>query len=109
MREDKKKRLQAKGWKIGTAAEFLQLSPEEEAYIELRLRLGDGLRRSRLKRRLTQEALARSMKSSQSRIAKMEAGDPSVSLDLIIKALLTLGTSNRDLGKIIASNMPRAA
>ena len=49
------------------------------------------------------------MKSSQSRIAKMEAGDPSVSLDLLIKALLTLGASSRDLGRIIASDMPRAA
>ena len=109
MREEKKKRLVASGWKVGSAADFLGLSHEEEAYIELRLRLGDGLRRRRLQRRITQQELARSMKSSQSRIAKMEAGDPSVSLDLIIKALLTLGTSNRDLGKIIASRVHRAA
>jgi len=109
MREDKMKRLAASGWKVGSVSDFLGLSHEEEAYIELRLRLGDGLRRARLKRRITQQELARSMKSSQSRIAKMEAGAPSVSLDLIIKALLTLGTSNRDLGKIIGSRVHRAA
>jgi hypothetical protein len=41
------------------------------------------------------------MRSSQSRLAKMEAGDPTVSLDLLVQSLLALGASNRDVGRII--------
>src|SRR5262245_35009951 len=103
MRESKRKRLEAKGWKVGTSAEFLGLSPEEEAYIEIRLRLADGLKERRAKGRMTQAALAKSVKSSQSRIAKMEAGDPTVSLDLLVRTLLALGATKRDVADLIAS------
>ena len=58
---------------------------------------------------MTQLTLARAVGSSQSRIAKMEAGDPTVSIDLLIKALLALGASIRELGKIIATEVPEAA
>ena len=71
MREAKRKRLAAKGWRIGSATEFLGLSAEEEAYVELKLRLADGLRKRRLKSRLTQHELAKAVRSSQSRVAKM--------------------------------------
>ncbi len=104
MREEKKKRLEAQGWKIGNAGEFLGLSDEETAYIDLKLRLAESLREHRRHRRLTQVGLARLIKSSQSRIAKMEAGDPSVSLDLLIRSLLALGTSRRRLSRIISSS-----
>ncbi len=102
MRESKRKKLAAKGWKIGSAKEFLGLSPEEEAYIDLRLKLADGLKMRRLSRGVTQTQLAQTLRSSQSRVAKMEAGDPTVSLDLLVKSLLALGTSNRELAAIIA-------
>jgi DNA-binding XRE family transcriptional regulator len=102
MRESKRKKLAAKGWKIGSAKEFLGLSPEEEAYIDLRLKLADGLKMRRHSRGVTQTQLAQTLRSSQSRIAKMEAGDPTVSLDLLVKSLLALGTSNRELAAIIA-------
>jgi DNA-binding XRE family transcriptional regulator len=101
MREEKKRRLEAKGWKIGNTKEFLGLSVEEAAYIELKLKLADGLRKRRRRRRLTQVELARRVRSSQSRVAKMEAGDPSVSLDLLIRSLLALGASSRELARII--------
>jgi predicted transcriptional regulator len=103
MREDKKKRLEGKGWRVGTVTEFLELSPEEEEYIELKLRLADGLRRRRTERQLTQGAAAKLLKSSQSRIAKMEAGDASVSLDLLIRSLLALGTSRTELARMIST------
>lgn len=110
MRESKRRRLEKKGWKVGSAKEFLGLSAEENRYIELKLRLGDGLRRRRRQRRLTQLALAKRIKSSQSRVAKMEAGDPSVSIDLLIRALLATGASNRELAKIVSkSGNPPAA
>jgi len=102
MRESKRKKLAAKGWKTGSAKEFLGLTREEEAYIELRLRLADGLKTRRHSRGVTQTQLAQTLHSSQSRVAKMEAGDPTVSLDLLVKSLLALGASNRELAAIIA-------
>jgi ribosome-binding protein aMBF1 (putative translation factor) len=102
MRESRRKRLAEKGWTVGSAKDFLGLSTEEEAYIDLRLKLADGLKVRRQSRGVTQTQLAESMSSSQSRVAKMEAGDPTVSLDLLVKSLLALGTSNRELAAIIA-------
>ena len=101
MQQSKRKRVTAKGWKVGDAKEFLGLSDEETAYIELRLKLAEGLKAARKIHGVTQVQLAQTMKSSQSRVAKMEAGDPTVSLDLLVKSLLALGTSNRELAAII--------
>jgi hypothetical protein len=109
MRESKKKRLEAKGWKVGSAEEFLDLSPEEAAYIELKLKLSESLRRQRQRKKLTQVQLARLVRSSQSRVAKMEAGDPSVSLDLLIRSLLAMGASRRELARIISQPKPNPA
>jgi len=102
MKSTKRKRLETKGWKVGTVAEFLQLSPEESAYIEMKLALGKNLQERRKDKRLTQEELARLLKSSQSRVAKMETGDPSVSLDLLVRSLLVLGESRKSLAKILS-------
>jgi DNA-binding XRE family transcriptional regulator len=103
MRESKRKRLAAKGWRIGSTAEFLKLAPEEAAFIELKLRLANGLRQRRVKNRLTQQDLAKAVHSSQSRVAKMEAGDPTVSLDLLVRSLLALGATRREVARIISS------
>ena len=102
MRKSKRDRLEAKGWRFGSAQEFLGLSNEEGAYVDLRLRLADSLRLRRQKRNLSQTELARMVHSSQSRVAKMEGGDPSVSLDLLIRSLLALGASTRDLARAIS-------
>jgi len=102
MRESKKKRLEAKGWRVGSAKEFLGLSAEEEAFIDLKLRLADRLRRRRIRRRLTQSQVAKLLHSSQSRVAKMESGDPSVSLDLIVRSLIALGASAREVARTIS-------
>ena len=107
MNSTKKKRLETKGWKIGTVAEFLRLTPEESAYVEMKLLLSKNLRERRMDKSLTQEQLARFLKSSQSRVAKMEIGDPSVSLDLLIRSLLILGVSRKSLAKILSE--PRSA
>ena len=102
MLDAKRKRLESKGLKVGNAGEFLKLTDQEDAYVELRLKLADTLKRQRIRRNLTQADLAKAMKSSQSRVAKMESGDASVSLDLIVRSLLAIGTSNKELAKIIA-------
>ncbi len=106
MRDQKRRKLEARGWRLGTAREFLRLSAEEAAYIDLKVRLAIGLRERRARRSLTQAALAHRLRSSQSRIAKMEAGDPSVSLDLLIRSLLILGASRRELSRIISARSP---
>ena len=103
MRKLKRDRLKKTGWRVGTVAEFLDLTPEESIYIELKIRLGENLRMRRVRRKMTQVDLARKIESSQSRVAKMERGDSSVSIDLLIRSLLALGTSNRELGKIVAT------
>ncbi len=103
MNRTKLKRLERKGWRVATAGEFLGLSPEESRYIELRLALSRWLRERREARRLTQTELAHQLRSSQSRVAKMEAGDPSVSIDLLIRSLFSLGATRRDLARVIAA------
>lgn len=101
----KRKLLEASGWRIGSTQEFLGLSEQENAYIELKLALSENLKKCRQQKKLTQVELARLLKSNQSRIAKMEAGDPSVSLDLLIKSLLALGTTRNDLAGMISQNI----
>ena len=101
MRKAKRARLERSGWKVGTVRDLLGLSKAEEALVELKLILSRGLRERRARRRLTQAQLARLLKSSQSRIAKMEAGDPSVSIDLLIRSLLVMGTTQRELAQVI--------
>lgn len=109
MDEHKKKRLVAKGWKVGNANEFLGLTPEEAAYVELKLVLSDNLKKQRQQRKLTQVELGKLLQSSQSRVAKMETGDPSVSLDLLIRALLALGASRQDLASMIEARQQATA
>jgi len=107
MRPSKKQKLERKGWRVGTVRDFLGLSEDEAAYVELRLRLADSLKNRRRKQNLTQTAFAKLIQSSQSRVAKMEGGDPSVSLDLLIRSLLALGASSRDLARTIsAASLP---
>ena len=103
MKQTKKARLEAAGWRVSDAAAFLGLSDEERRFVELKLALASGVRQLRERRGLTQAALAKQLRSSQSRVAKMENGDASVSLDLLIRALLTLGVTRKELGRMIAA------
>ncbi len=109
MNSAKKARLEAAGWKVGTADEFLGLSKEEANYVECKLALAQRLRARRIRRNLTQTALARRIGSSQSRVAKMEAGDASVSLDLLIKSFFATGAGRRQLARAIAARSYRVA
>ena len=101
MDERKKKHLESKGYRVGPAEEFLGLSAEESEYIDLKLSLSQALATRRKQRKLTQAQLAKMLKSSQSRIAKMEKGDPSVSVDLLVKSLLAMGADKESIAKAI--------
>ena len=102
MDKKKKKKLESKGYKVGSAEEFLGLSAEESEYIELKLALSQALAKRRKQKKLTQAQLARVLKSSQSRVAKIEKGDPSVSVDLLVKSLLAMGANKKSIAKAIA-------
>ncbi|MCW8955466.1 MAG: helix-turn-helix domain-containing protein [Gammaproteobacteria bacterium] len=103
MKQSKREKLEAKGWKVGSAAEFLELTPEDEAIIELKLALGNTLKSLRQRKRMNQEAVAKLIQSSQSRVAKMETGSDSVTIDLLVKSLLKLGASMNDVAKVFSS------
>ena len=102
MDKKKKEALESKAYKVGSVEEFLGLSAEESEYIELKLALSDALAKRRKKSNLTQAQLAKMLKSSQSRVAKMEKGDPTVSVDLLVKSLLAMGANKKSIAKAIA-------
>ncbi|ALA58362.1 helix-turn-helix transcriptional regulator [Nitrospira moscoviensis] len=109
MDKAKRKRLEARGWRIGMASEFLGLNPEEAALVEMKVRLSQALRARREARGLSQVALAKRLRSSQSRVAKMEAADQTVSIDLLLRGLVMLGATPRDIGKVLGRNSGVAA
>ncbi len=101
MKKSKLDRLRAAGWKVGNTKEFLGLSEEEAALIDLKLGLADLLHTERLRQELTQVALAKQIGSSQSRIAKLEAGEASVSLDLMFRVAFSMGLSRAAIGRVV--------
>lgn len=109
MSNAKLKRLQSAGWKTSGAKNFLQLSDAEAMLVELKLSLTDAVRQSRQKRGLSQIDLAQRIGSSQSRVAKMEAGDPSVSLDLILRAFFAFGGTRQELQRAVGAKEKIAA
>jgi hypothetical protein len=109
MEKQLRRRLDKSGWAVGEAGDFLGLSDEEIRLIETKLALAAGLRQRREKLGLTQSAFARRLGSSQSRVAKMEAADRSVSLDLLFRALFLLGASRQEVARIMAHGARRRA
>jgi DNA-binding XRE family transcriptional regulator len=107
MDKAKRKKLERAGWSTGSPAAFLGLSDGEAAFVELKLALSEELRARRENQGLTQVALAERLGSSQSRVAKMEASDPAVSVDLLIRGLLATGASRREIASAIDRGVPR--
>lgn len=99
MKKSKQDKLRASGWKLGTFREFLGLRDEEALLIEIKLALAAEVRKRRTRLGWTQERAARELGSSQSRVAKMEAADASVSIDLYVRTLLGLGAKRKDLAE----------
>jgi DNA-binding XRE family transcriptional regulator len=103
MKADKRRKLEAAGWRVGDTREFLGLTSGEAEFVEIKLALARKLREIREQHHWTQAELAKRVGSSQSRIAKMEAGDSSVSVDLLVKSLLAAGADRHDVGRVIGS------
>ena len=109
MIKSKRKKLEAAGWKVGSPGDFLGLDAEEAAFVELKLGLSEQLKQLRTKNGLSQIELAKRLGSSQSRVAKMEASDPTVSIDLLVKGLLAVGATPQQIGRAIAKPQPKRA
>ena len=109
MDKAKRKRLQTRGWRVGTASDFLGLSAEEAALVEMKVSLSQALRARREARGLSQVAFAKRLGSSQSRVAKMEAADSTVSMDLLVRALVAFGATPRDIAKALRREAGAAA
>ena len=103
MRVDKQKRLEKAGWRVGDAADFLGMTEVEAQFLDIKLALARLLRATRTRRNLTQVELAELIGSSQSRIAKIEAGDPTVSIDLLLRSLLAAGAKPQDLARAVSN------
>ena len=108
-KDGKRAQLEARGWRVGDVATFLELTPEEAAFVETKLALSRNLRDRRTDKGLSQTALAKLLNSSQSRVAKMEAADPTVSVDLLLRALFALGARPRDVASCLAGRPVVAA
>ena len=102
----KRERLEKAGFRVGTVAEFLGLTPEQSELVEIKVALSLTVRRQRGCSSLSQCQLAELIGSSQSRIAKIERGDASVSLDLLIRALIAQGMTRPELAAVIAGEQP---
>ena len=103
MKSDKRRKLEAAGWRVGDARDFLALTAGEAEFVEIKLDLARRLRELREERHWTQAEFARKVGSSQSRVAKMEAADATVSVDLLVRSLLAAGADRKELGRIVAS------
>jgi DNA-binding XRE family transcriptional regulator len=104
MRTSKQKRLEKAGWRVGDAAEFLGLDDVESKVLDIKIALATLLRATRARRRLTQFELAEKLGSSQSRVAKLEAGDPSVSVDLLVRSVIAAGATPQELAKAVSGH-----
>lgn len=103
MKASKRKKLEAAGWKVGSVSEFLELSDAEAMLVNMKLALAKKVKELRQSKKITQNELAELIGSSQSRVAKLETADRSVSMELLVRSLATLGASRAQIGKIVGS------
>jgi predicted XRE-type DNA-binding protein len=109
MKTEKRARLEARGWRVGSAEEFLDLTPAEVAFVETKLALAQSVRARRTAQDMSQAALAKVLGSSQSRVAKIEAADATVSIDLLLRTLFALGAKPRDVAEVLQKRARRHA
>ena len=101
-RKTRKQRLKDAGFEATSVQDFLDLSDEEISFIAMKLGLARALKRYRtMKLNMSQHQLAELIGSSQSRVAKMEAGDPSVTLDLLVRSMLSTGLKRAEIARAL--------
>ena len=100
--------LAAAGWRVGTVAEFLGMTPQEEGILEIRVGLMKALRDHRKRSELTQAQVAERIGSGQAKIARLENGDGKATIDLLIRAAMAAGASLQDISNVFATAAQRA-
>ena len=105
MKASKRKKLEVAGWKVGSTAEFLGLSNEEAILVNMKLALAVKVKERRQQLKMTQQELAKRLGSSQSRVAKLEAADRSVSMEMLVRSLASLGASQTEIAKVIGKQV----
>lgn len=103
MKKSKQRKLEAAGWSIGSAFEFLELTEAEVIIVNMKLALAKRIKELRRQNKITQMSLAKMIGSSQSRVAKLETSDSSVSMELLVKSLAVLGESRSKIGQVLGS------
>jgi len=98
----KKHKIEAKGWKVGDVDEFLGLDKADMAIVEMKVALALAIVAKRKQCHWTQLEMAKAMKSSQSRIAKIEHADPTVSMELMLRYLFTLGVTRQEVAQVLS-------
>ena len=87
----KRKALQAAGWKVGDAADFLGMNDEERQLLDARVELALAVRRQRKARHMSQKEFGVKLRTSQPRVAKIERAATDVSLDQLVRAFTAAG------------------
>lgn len=99
----RREELEKRSFRQTTIGDWLDLTPEQVEMIEMRVGLATMLRRLREREGMTQTDVARVLETSQPRVSKMESGDPTVTIDLLIRALLVLGVSRSKIARALAA------
>lgn len=97
----KKAKLEAAGWTVGSTQDFLQLNEAESAFVDFKIAFSEALLDRGTAKKMSQAELAKLLHSSQSRVAKMEHADPTVTLDLLLRSLLALGATPQELANTL--------
>ena len=94
-------KLQAAGWRVGDAQDFLELTEQELMLLQIKESLSQAVRTMRTRQKLTQTELAKRMHSSQARVARIEGADASVTADLMLQALIATGADRKEINKAL--------
>ncbi len=84
----KQQMLEADGWRVGDADDFLELSPEDSLLVEMKLALSRRLKEYQ-SLPIPQNELASRVSLSQ--LQGMENGDSSVSFEFLLRTMLATG------------------
>jgi hypothetical protein len=98
MDASKRKTLENAGWKVGDAAEFLDMSADERQLLDARVSIAKAIRQQRESQKLSKKYLGAKLKTSQPRVAKIERAAPDVSLDQLFRAYTAAG------GKVVVKS-----
>lgn len=100
MDAERKKKLEAAGWKFGDYADFLGMTPEEKAVVEIRLAATREMERLRAENPISQEELARRMGTKQPNVSKLFKNPGKATLDTLFRALLALGSTPKKIASL---------